>query len=346
MHHVSHDFNPNWINAFVRLFERCKISNTETIVVLTETATRPDLIALTDTAMTLLGHAPVRLHLPRPVDPGGPLIRSSGASQILTAHPLAIASCKAADIVIDLTAEGLMHAPETPEILAAKTRIQNISQEHPEVLARLAPDDAIHEATRAAVKLARAATTMSVTSPAGTDLTVTMTDAQTVGVWGWTDKPGTLAHWPGGLVVSFPKAGSVNGHLVFQPGDVNLSFKRYFDSEVQARVEDDHIVEIGGSGTDAALMYRYLADFGERAAYATSHVGWGLNPAARLEALSLYDKADTNGTEIRAVAGNFLYSTGANEFAGRFTRGHFDLPMMGCTIALDGTPVVIDGHLA
>ena len=34
----------------------------------------------------------------------------------------------------------------------------------------------------------------------------------------------------------------------------------------------------------------------------------------------MYDKADLNGTELRA-AGNFLYSTGANEFAGRFTEG-------------------------
>ncbi|HUF85139.1 MAG TPA: hypothetical protein VMQ81_11165, partial [Acidimicrobiia bacterium] len=50
-------------------------------------------------------------------------------------------------------------------------------------------------------------------------------------------------------------------------------------------------------------------------------------------------------TEIRAFAGNFLYSTGANEVAGRFCRGHFDLPMRHCTITLDGRPVVVDGHL-
>ena len=29
----------------------------------------------------------------------------------------------------------------------------------------------------------------------------------------------------------------------------------------------------------------------------------------------MYDQRDTNGTGIRAVAGNFLFSTGANEFA-------------------------------
>ncbi len=70
-----------------------------------------------------------------------------------------------------------------------------------------------------------------------------------------------------------------------------------------------------------------------------------MNPRARWEALTMYDRRDTNGTELRAVAGNFLYSTGANEAAGRFTLGHFDLPMRGCTVTLDGVPVVEQGRL-
>ena len=52
--------------------------------------------------------------------------------------------------------------------------------------------------------------------------------------------------------------------------------------------------------------------------------------------MALYDRRDFNGTEQRAFAGNFLYSTGANEVAGRHTLGHFDLPLRHCTIALDG----------
>ncbi|MBU3652675.1 MAG: peptidase M29, partial [Limnohabitans sp.] len=52
-----------------------------------------------------------------------------------------------------------------------------------------------------------------------------------------------------------------------------------------------------------------------------------------------------NGTELRAFAGNFLYSTGANETAGRHTLGHFDLPMRHCTIMLDELMVVNQGQL-
>ena len=63
------------------------------------------------------------------------------------------------------------------------------------------------------------------------------------------------------------------------------------------------------------------------------------------EAYELYDKRDMWGTEARAFAGNFLYSTGANEHAGRFTAGHFDLPMRGCTVRLDDRVVVDGGEL-
>ena len=76
------------------------------------------------------------------------------------------------------------------------------------------------------------------------------------------------------------------------------------------------------------MMRGYLAAWGDREAYAVSHVGFGMNPKARYEALAMYDQRDFNGTELRAVAGNFLFSTGANEFAGRYTAGHFDIPVM------------------
>jgi 2,5-dihydroxypyridine 5,6-dioxygenase len=49
--------------------------------------------------------------------------------------------------------------------------------------------------------------------------------------------------------------------------------------------------------------------------------------------------------EARAFEGNFMYSTGANETAGRFTPCHFDLPMLDCTVELDGLPVLAGGRL-
>ena len=123
-------------------------------------------------------------------------------------------------------------------------------------------------------------------------------------------------------------------------GDINLTFKRYLEAPVRLTLEADYVTRIEGEGADAEMMRSYLAAWGDREAYAVSHVGFGLNRKARYEALAMYDRRDTNGTELRAVAGNFLFSTGANEFAGRYTAGHFDIPVMRTTIAVDGTEVV------
>ena len=186
---------------------------------------------------------------------------------------------------------------------------------------------------------------MHVSSAAGTDLHIDLAGARIGGVWGFTAKPGTLTHWPGGLVLAFPAAGTVRGTLVLDRGDVNLTFKRYLQDPVKLSIEHDRVVDVQGDSLDAELMREYYAAWGDAEAYAVSHVGWGLNRRARWEAMSFYDKADFNGTELRAFAGNFLYSTGANEVAGRHTLGHFDLPLRGCTIALDGEVVVDKGRL-
>lgn len=333
----------HWIDAFQAVFELCKVDSTQTAIILTETQSRPVNRHLTELALSRLGVTFFHLAVPTPPLPVGPIVRSSGTCMALTGQHAAVETLSKSDFIVDLTLEGLMHAKETADILKGGARIMNISNEHPEALARLVPEPEMKDKVKEAVSICRSAKTMHVTSQAGTDLTVNMDGAANVGVWGWTDRPGTLAHWPAGIIVSFPKKGSTNGKLVFQPGDMNLTFKRYFDSHVTFELVDDFVKTIEGSGADAALMRKYMAEFEEANAYATSHVGWGLNKAARYEALTMYDQRETNCTELRSVAGNFLYSTGANEFAGRFTRGHFDLPMMGCTIELDGQTIVQNG---
>jgi 2,5-dihydroxypyridine 5,6-dioxygenase len=335
-----------WIEAFETVLRLCRAEPGLPVCLLAESQSRALNLDLVELAALRLGCRPFRVVVPTPPQSAPVPVRSTGASRALQHHPGALAALHASPLILDLTLEGLLHAPELPGILKAGSRVMMVSNEHPEALARLVPRPEDEAPVKAAVKRARAAKRMTVVSEAGTNLTIAMEGAATAGVWGWTDRPGTVAHWPGGVVVSFPRAGSVNGTLVLDAGDANLTFKRYLERPVRLTLQDDHIVSIEGDGTDAELMRRYLAAWGDRAAYAVSHVGWGMNPRARYEALAMYDKRDTNGTELRAFAGNFLFSTGANEFAGRFTEGHFDIPVRNCTIALDGEPVVVEGRLA
>jgi 2,5-dihydroxypyridine 5,6-dioxygenase len=335
---------PQWIEAFEAVLRLCKAAPGEPVCVLAESQSRPLNLDLAELAAHRLGCRPFRLVVPTPRSGSMPM-RSTGASRAIQGHPSVLAALKASSLVLDLTLEGMLHAPELKEILAAGPRVLMVSNEHPEVLERLLPRPEDEARVKAALKRLRAARRMTVTSAAGTDLAVEIAGAPSAGVWGWTDRPGTVAHWPGGVVVAFPKAGTVSGTLVLAPGDANLTFKRYIESPVRLTLEDDHITAIEGEGVDAVLMREHLAAWGERSAHAVSHVGWGLNPRARREALLFHDRRDVNGTELRAAAGNFLFSTGANEFAGRYTEGHFDIPVFGCTIALDGDVVVQDGKI-
>jgi 2,5-dihydroxypyridine 5,6-dioxygenase len=334
-----------WLRLFADHLERCGVGSGDVVAVLSESSSRTLLVETARLAAQLRGAQVVDVVVPTPANPHPVPIRSTGASQALAGNRAAIAGLAAADIVLDCTVEGLLHAPELGAILAGGTRVLMFSNEHPENFERYAFDpDLARRVALGAAWLADAAE-MHVTSPAGTDLTVALTGAVVAGSTGLATEPGSIAHWPGGLVAAFPAAGTVAGTVVLAPGDLNLTFKRYVETPVRLEIRDDHVVAVHGDGVDARLFDAYLDAFDEPAR-ATSHVGWGMNPAARWDYLALYDKADVNGTEARVAAGNFLYSTGANEHAGRFTAGHFDLPLNGHTIALDGRVAVDAGRLA
>ena len=186
---------------------------------------------------------------------------------------------------------------------------------------------------------------MRVTSALGTDLVVDLRGAPCGGTAGFGTTPGSVAHWPGGLCLAFPGQNAVNGRIVMGVGDMNLTFKTYLTSQIDFTIENDFVTAIKGDGIDALHFREYMEAWGDRNAYGMSHVGWGMHPGARWVSAAMYDKRDMQAVEFRALAGSFLWSTGANQYAGRYTLGHFDLPMSNCTIALDGRVVVRDGVL-
>jgi 2,5-dihydroxypyridine 5,6-dioxygenase len=335
-----------FIKAFAAHFTRCGLSVGENVAVLSESQSRPVLVETARLAAQSLGGRVFDVVVPTPPSAHSVPIRSTGASQAIAGHTAVIAALTASDLVIDCTVEGLLHSPDLGQILAGGARVLMISNEHPEVLERIGWDDDMPRRVMLGYDWISAATTMRVTSDAGTDLVVQLAGAAAAGSTGLTSGPGSIAHWPGGLVAAFPAAHTVDGTVVLAPGDMNLTFNTLIQSPVVLRIVDDHVVTIEGDGVDAILFRSYLSAFGDRESYATSHVGWGMNQLARWDSSQLYDKRETWGTEGRVYAGNFVYSTGANELAGRFTAGHFDLPMRNCTVVLDDRVVVSAGELA
>ena len=334
-----------WIDCFERVFRRCNVSAGEETAILSESQSRSINRDLAELALHRIGAKPFHVIVPTPAQTAPVPVRSTGATDVIQGNAAIIQSLSSAGFVVDCTVEGMLHAAELPQILQGGARVLMVSNEHPEALERVEPNEALETKVKTAMKILRGATQMQVTSQAGTELVVSLEGAVVGGGWGYVTRPGLISHWPGGLCLCFPAANSVNGTLVLDQGDVNLTFKRYMDAPVALTIENDYVTNIEGTGVDADLMRSYFSAWGDKEAYATSHLGWGMNTHARWDAMTMYDKRDFNGTELRAFGGNFLYSTGANEVAKRHTLGHFDLPLRGCTVTLDGQNVVEEGVL-
>ena len=335
-----------WLAAFRRVLALNGIGRRTTVALLSETQSRPVLVHLCELALHDLGADFCMIVMPTPPQTAPVPVKSTGTSWAIQGNRAVIEALKRVEVVVDCTVEGLIHAPEWPEIEAAGlARLLVITNEHPEILERLEPTAALGAKVQRGIDLLRAARAMHVTSAHGTDLRVDLTGAPCGGTAGFGTTPGAVAHWPGGLCLAFPGQGCVQGRIVMAPGDMNLTFKTTLTTPVAFTIVDDFVTDIAGDGVDALHLREYLEAWGDRNAYGMSHVGWGMNPGARWVSAAMYDKRDLQAVEFRALAGSFLWSTGANQYAGRFTQGHFDLPMRGCTITLDGQTVVRDGVL-
>ena len=334
-----------WLDCFRRVFALNGIEQGTRVAIVAESQSRPILVQLSDLACHDRGATYFTISMPTPRQTAAVPVKSTGTSVAIQRQRAVIEALKRVEVIVDCTVEGLIHAVEWPEIEASGTRLLVICNEHPEILERTEPRAALSPKIELGIQMLREAKEMRVTSRAGTDLTVDIRNAPCGGTPGFSTKPGGVAHWPGGLCLCFPGPKTVNGRIFMDVGDMNLTFKSYLSSPIDIQITEDFITEIKGTGLDAELFRDYMAAWDDPLAYGFSHIGWGMDPGARWVSGALYDKRDMQSTEFRAFAGNFLWSTGSNQYADRFTLGHFDLPMRRCTIALDGREVVKDGVL-
>ena len=334
-----------WLAAFRRVLALNGIGQGTQIAILSETQSRPVLVHLCELAAYDLGASSFHIQMPTPAQSAPVPVKSTGTSWAVAGNRAVAEALKRVEVIVDCTVEGMIHAPEWPEIEEAGTRLLVITSEHPEILERTEPKAADMAKVAEGIALLRAAKQMRVTSAAGTDLTVRLDGAPCGGTPGFGTHPGAVAHWPGGLCLAFPGVGAVNGRIVMDVGDMNLTFKTTLTSKIDCLIENDFVTQIKGDGIDALHFREYLEAWEDRNAFGLSHVGWGVNPGAKWVSAAMYDKRDMQAVEFRAIAGSFLWSTGANQYAGRYTLGHFDLPMRNCTIALDGRVVVDNGKL-
>jgi 2,5-dihydroxypyridine 5,6-dioxygenase len=328
---------------FRREFELCNVRRGETVMLLTDLGLRRDYVASAFAAADELGADIYEMCVnatPSWTKVGVPTVGKCKGT---------LDAVKQADLLICL------HIPLFTKWLKeardAGTRVLLVI-DGPDELAELMAPPGLKEAVIHAGKRLEKAKRMRVKNAAGTDLTVQLGEYPTMIQYGFAEAPGRFDHWGGGHVHTFPNEGTANGTVVFQKGDiVVLPYCRYVQDEVRLDIRDGFIRKIEG-GLDAKLMSDWLdgnrAHPGDMDGHAISHLGWGLNPQGRWDAIALYgDDPVHHHAGARAFAGNFLFSTGPNSQGGgkRTTQGHYDVPMRDCTLYLDNDVVVERGRL-
>jgi 2,5-dihydroxypyridine 5,6-dioxygenase len=327
---------------FVDQFKRCAVTPAETVAVIAELGHKQDYVEAAVGAAQSLGASAIVLQAPRLSHPNllpFPESTGNGVGALLAAA----AEC---DFVVDVTVGGLIHSDVRTRITGRGKRMLFVA-EPPEILRRLAGTPEIRTLVEAGADALGRGTTLHVTSEAGTDLTADISgdDLPITRQWGYVDEPGRWDHWPSGFIACFPKDRSGEGTIVLQRADVMLPWMRAIQDEVRLTVERGYIVDIAGKGSDAFMLKDYFESWNDPEAYALSHMGWGVHPVARFSALEVYDPHSLFGQEFRSAAGNFMWSTGANRFANRFTPAHLDIPMHSCTVRVDAAVVVDRGRL-
>jgi 2,5-dihydroxypyridine 5,6-dioxygenase len=331
---------------FKKELELCKVKPGNLVVMVTDLTTRQDYVQAAFAAGQDLGAKIFELRIPTPFAAG--MIASYGGGDTLLNLPSAIQAIEAADLVlvfhISLGSTWMQQARKKG------VRIL-IIMDGPDELERLMSPAGLKEAVIYTRDLFRRSKELRVTSEAGTDFRASLGKLNTVCQYGYADEPGVVDTWGAAHVSSWPDPGSSEGTIVLQPGDSwILPYVRYIEQRVVLTIEKGAVRKVDGDGVDARLFTEFSDAFKKNPAdiepYCVSHLGWGMHPNSMFNQIAIYgNDLERIASDGRTWPGVFLFSTGPDDQGGgkNSTPCHIDLPMLGCTCALDGRTVIDRG---
>ena len=258
---VSYAATGELVPLFTRMLELCNVQPDEQILIYSDSSTYPHYPAAFLGAGLALGADVFQVLHPR----GVPL---KGVAE----------AWKRADMVIETLPVPQDYISATKEAQDAGTRILRVAQpEH--VTRRLVPTKEMRARVEAGAKILQAGERIHITSPTGTDLTLSKRGRSALDLYGIADKPGRWDIWPAGMVNCAPIEDEGEGVLVLFRGDHMKQLKRYIRDTVYLEIRDGSIVDIKG-GLEADVLNEYFGSFDDPIARRVSHVGWGCDPRA------------------------------------------------------------------
>ncbi len=331
---------------FVRELELCGTQPGWTVGVLTQGHKRLQYADAVARACDELGASVVHVDIPAQgaADDGGELGVRAADTGLQTLTPAVVRTFEGCDLMVDLVF--LLWSAQQAAIRKAGTRIISCV-EPPSALRRLFPSLELRDNVLRALETLQGGRELQVTSDAGTDVTYQIGHYGYIHQYGFADEPGRWDHFASALVGTVGSDNGVAGTVVLSPGDIVFPHSVYVSAPTRIEIREGRITSIDG-GVDALLMRDYIERFDDEDAYGISHIGWGMAPRASWSALAITkgvaSEAGTAGIgmDSRSFLGSVMFSTGPNgEFGGpNNTACHIDIPMRGCSVAIDGVTVV------
>ncbi|MBO8126240.1 MAG: aminopeptidase [Firmicutes bacterium] len=243
---------------------------------------------------------------------------------------------KKAAVVLAPTSKSLSHTAARKAANEAGARIFTLPGILPETLERAVQANYEHIA-EIGVQLADILTkgkTARVTTPAGTDITMSLEGRKGHPDTGLVREPGLFSNFPAGEAFIAPVEGTANGIFVV---DGSMSGAGVLENEkITFNVKEGYVTDITG-GEAARRIVEIIKPFG-KAARNIAELGIGINDQAQLCGSPLEDEK---------VLGTAHIAIGDNKTFGGNTAvpSHLDGIMLDATIEIDGVVIMEDGKL-
>jgi len=253
-----------------------------------------------------------------------------------TEPPKSVASVMAdADAIVTLTSHSLSHTNARRRASHRGARIASLPGVTPETLSRTLTGNYknLINKSRKLADILTIARSAHLTTPAGTDLTFSLTRMRGFADTGMIHEPGQFSNLPAGEGCASPVQGSTHGVLV-----VDGSFTEIgkIKTPIRMTVKNNHVIRITGS-EEANKLRKLLRPFGKLGRN-IAEIGIGTNPKAKLTGCTLEDEK---------VLGTVHVALGDNiSFGGKVSAGcHFDGVLLKPTLIIDGKAILENGTL-
>lgn len=239
-----------------------------------------------------------------------------------------------ADVVLAATSRSLSHTDARKEASKAGARIASLPGITADMMQRTLKADyqQIAAVSETFAKALTGGSEARLTTPAGTDLTLSLVGREGHPDTGINHMPGAFSNLPAGEAYIAPLEGTTQGILVI---DGAMSGVGVVEQPIRMVVEKGFVTKIEG-GDEAAKLDQLLAGYG-KLAYNIAELGIGTNDKARLTGNVLEDEK-VKGTVHVAVGNN----TG---FGGTIqVPVHLDGILTKPTLTIDGKVIIRDGE--